>query len=197
MKYITITLLLFCVHSAFSQEYMDKIVVQSCECLGKVPDNLEGQQYNMELGLCMIEASMPYKKQLKKDYDVNLDEIETNGEKLGRVIGMKMATVCPAALVKVTQKNQKSNKGSEDQTTQGTITKVDSDFFVAFHVRDESGKTMKYYWLTHIDSQQELTSGYTEFVGKSVAITFESKDFFDPKIQEYRPFFLIKKLEFQ
>ncbi|MBA4053558.1 MAG: hypothetical protein C0490_02495, partial [Marivirga sp.] len=99
MKYIPVFFFCFLfIADVFSQEYMDKIVVQSCECLGKVSEDLEGQQYNVELGLCMIEASMPYKKQLRKDYDINLDQIENEGEKLGRIIGLKMVAVCPTAL---------------------------------------------------------------------------------------------------
>jgi hypothetical protein len=195
MKYILILFSFVIITETFSQQYMDKIVVKSCECLGKVSEALEPQQYNIELGLCMIEASMPYKKQLKKDYDINLDDIETEGEKLGRIIGLKMVAVCPTALVKMTKKNQENKKEESDDTIEGIITNVESDFFVSFHLKDEAGKVMKYYWLTLIETEQELTTSYPSIVGKTVRITFETKDFFDPKIEEYRQFFIIKKME--
>ena len=140
MKYIAVFFFFLFITDSFSQQYMDKIVVQSCECLGKVSETLEPEQYNVELGLCMIEASMPYKKQLKKDYDINLDQIESEGEKLGRVIGLKMVAVCPTALVRMTKKNQETKKTEADDTIEGIITNVESDFFVSFHLKDDSGK---------------------------------------------------------
>lgn len=195
MKYIPVFFFVLFITDSFSQQYMDKIVVQSCECLGKVSETLEPEQYNVELGLCMIEASMPYKKQLKKDYDINLDQIESEGEKLGRVIGLKMVAVCPTALVRMTKKNQGNQKTEGDDTIEGIVTNVESDFFVSFHLKDDSGKVMKYHWLTVIETEQELTTAYQSIIGKTVRITFETKDFFDPKIEEYRQFFIIKKLE--
>lgn len=195
MKYVLVCFSFLLMTEAFSQQYMDKIVVQSCECLGKVSEALEPQQYNVELGLCMIEASMPYKKQLKKDYDINLDEIENEGEKLGRIIGLKMVAVCPTALVRMTKKNQGNTKAENDGSIEGIITNVESDFFVSFHLKDESGKVMKYHWLTLIETEQELTTSYQSLVGKTVRITFETEEFFDPKIEEYRQFFIIKKMD--
>lgn len=194
MKHVLIlACLLLVAGKSFSQDYMDKIVEKSCACTETVPDTLESQQFNMQLGLCMLEASMPYAKQIKKDHGIDMENINVAGEKLGRLIGMKMAGVCPDVLVKLTNKVKgKSAPSKKEITVDGTITKVEKDFFVVFTVRDESGKTSKYYWLTLIKSDTDLVSNYAALVGKNVAIIAESQDFFDPKLDEYRSFLIIK-----
>lgn len=150
----------------------------------------------MRLGICMIEASMPYKKQIKKDFDINLDKIDTEGVKLGRMLGVKMASVCPNTMVKMTQKVKGQTAPTKAaQTSMGTVTKIENDFFVVVSLKDEVGKITKYYWLTFIDSQVDLANSYSTLMGKSLSIDYEPQEFFDPKLREYRQFFVIKKIK--
>jgi hypothetical protein len=197
MKYILIlSAALLSVVSGYGQEYMDKIAQKSCECLDKVPDTLKTDEFNLKLGICMIEAATPYKKQLKKDQGINLDNIDTEGEKLGRLIGIKMASTCPNILLKLTQKpSDKEEAAAEEKTAEGLITKLENDFFVVLSLKDEAGKINRFYWLTFVESGMELTSKYKSVVGESVIITYKVQDFFDPKIEEYRAFNIISKLE--
>lgn len=181
---------------------MDEIVNKACECLTTIPDTLDSQQYNMELGLCILNASLPYKKKLKKDFDINLDNIDTEGESLGRLIGVRMATVCPDALISISKKaaEKKLEKESLElpdiglEKAHGFITDIEDDYFVVFSVKDENGKITKYYWLTFIDSSIELTQNYDALVGKTANISYVEEEFFDPKISEYRTFNIIKEL---
>ncbi len=76
-----ITLFVFISTIAISQDYLDDIAIKSCECLSNIADTLSSDQYNLELGLCMIEASSPYAKQLKKDYRIDLNKIDKHGGK--------------------------------------------------------------------------------------------------------------------
>ena len=68
--------------TAFSQNYMDEIAKETCKCLTQITDDLNPEKYAMELGLCMLNASNPYKKQLKKDFKIDLDKIDTHAEEL-------------------------------------------------------------------------------------------------------------------
>lgn len=173
---------------------MDKIAAKSCDCLNNVPDSLQTQQFNMALGVCMLEASMPYKKQIKKDYDINLDQIDKEGQKLGRIIGVKMATACPNSLIKITQKQSESAPGKTQKKIKGTIIKIEKDFFISFSIKDEDGKLLKLYWLTFIKSNNELTENYSMLLQKNVEITYTTQEFFDPKIEQYRQFLIVDSL---
>lgn len=197
MKKPIVTTLLFLLAGAlFSQDYMDEIARKSCDCLTNLAEGLEPDQFNMELGLCMIEAALPYKKQIKKDYDIDLDKIEVEGERLGRIIGLKMASICPSALVKITrqQMQEETEPDNVELSTQGLVTKIESDFFVVFSVKEASGKTTKFYWLTFVESDDDLPSSYASFKGKSVNIGYSPMEFFDPVIKEYRQFMVINSI---
>jgi hypothetical protein len=177
---------------------MDKIANTACECISKVSDTLATEDFNMKLGLCMIECATPYKKQLKKDYQINLDELDSGvGERLGKIVGVKMLPICSDQILKLTKKN-KINKTQENQKgleASGVITKIESDYLVTFSLKDDSGKVTKFYWLTLINSNLDLINEYKSFTNKSVDITYHSEEFFDPKIGEYRQFNIITTIE--
>jgi hypothetical protein len=196
MKKILIAGLIFAGYHSFSQTYLDKIVQESCNCVSKVSQTLDNEQYTQELGICMIVAAEPYRKQLKKDHNIDFDKIDVDGEKLGKLIGIKMAAVCPDLILAVAKRSGNSESASvESKSFEGTITKIENDFFVVLHIKDDSGKTNKFYWLTYVESGMEVADRYDSMVGSSIALTYRSEEFFDPKIKEYRSFSIIEKLE--
>lgn len=199
---IFIALLIIVPGIGFSQDYMDDIALKACDCLSTVSDTLNTERFHMEIGLCMINAANPYIKELKKDYKIDLSKINpTQGEELGRIIGLRMASVCPDAMMKMvgklnnnSNKNNNSNSVSEN-SVQGKITAIVDDKFVEFSIKDEQGKISKYYWLTFIESNSDLSANYKTLTDKFVKVTFISQEFFDARIGEYRAFNIIKKLE--
>ncbi len=196
MKKIAFLLLSFLSISAYSQDYMDKIAQQTCDCLSKISDTVNVQKQYMELGVCMINAAQPYKKQLKKDHNINFDNIENEGAALGKVIGFKMATVCPDALVRLSNMDKEEDTSTKNKLISiGRVTQIDRENFVVFSVFDNSGKSMKFYWLTSAESNIDLANNYRTLIENNVKITYYAKEFFDPKIGEYRNFNVIEKIE--
>ena len=183
--------------TAHSQDYMDEIGQKSCECLEDISDSLDQDQFNMELGLCMINASLPYKKLLKKDYDIDLDRIETEGEKLGKTIAIKMISFCPKLFTKLTNRNEPNDSEFEELSITGTITNIHSDLFISFSIKDELGMVKKFFWMPFIETNIDLPQSYEQLEGKEVQINYLSREYYDPKIGEYRQFFIISKLFIQ
>ncbi len=206
MKQILILACFLCLTlKGFTQDYLDKIAQSSCECLDKVADTLSSEAYNMKLGLCMLEASVPYKKQLKKDHNIDFSKIDEQGEELGSLIGMRMATVCPEGLLKIAAMYKESKGDGEAENFEditgnkasGVVIKVETDFFVTFSVKDNEGKINKYYWLGFPDSNQELQYSYKDLLAKNVNIVYTPQDFYDPKIEAYRQFNVITRIDTQ
>ena len=175
------------IHTTFSQEYMDTIVNKSCVCIEEISDTITQEALTFELGICMIQAALPYGKQLKNDYDINIDYIDTEGEKLGALIASKMAGVCPDRLVYLVQKiDEDEDNSTSEQILVGNVSNIDSALFIIFHITDLNGKTSKCYWLTFIRSEIDLINNYKSLLNKKVEITYLEQDFFDPRILEYR-----------
>ncbi|MBL0328971.1 MAG: hypothetical protein IPP64_06050 [Bacteroidetes bacterium] len=194
-RILVVAFLFFSVNTIFAQDFMDKIVKKTCECLDNISDTLPEDRFNMELGLCMLDAANPYKKQIKKEYGIDLENIDTEGERLGRIIGLKMAGACPNSLVKITNRVKVDEPPPVDElSVVGTVTKIEDDLFVVISLKDELGKITKYYWLGFIETANDLTGSYSSLQGKSIRITYINQEYFEPKLKEYRQFPVIKKI---
>lgn len=208
IKLIAFTVALLLIGNAtIAQNYMDDIAKKSCECLNNIPANANKDEYTVKLGLCMIEAAMPYQKQLKKDHDIDFAKIDKQGEKLGRIIALRMASVCPNELVKLAadynadEQKETSTKETPTKDNQiseifeGTIVQIEDNQFVLFAVKNEEGKVVKFYWLTFPPSNIDLPSKYKSLLNKKVRISFSTNEVFDPKIGEYRTINVISKID--
>ena len=181
-----------------SQNYMDKLVEEACNCVSEIPDTVSQEDYTMELGLCLIKISIPYKKQLKKEFDIDMDNVADSGEKLGSIIGSRMIGVCPNELIAMTKKaTPETEDVIEEYETEGVVVRVEDNFFITYFVKDDDGKTRKYYWMSFIDTKEDLLNNYKSLVGKKVEIDYVIEEYFDPKILDYRQFFIINKLEIE
>jgi hypothetical protein len=197
-KILIICLLIFSGLNCFSQNYIDKIAQKACEYLETIPDSLSVEKYNMELGSKMVLAALPYKQELKRDYKIDLDNFgKDEGLKLGKLIGVKLVVFCPKALTRLTQRNQDEKLKSEEnqKVISGTITSIDNTNFVIFSLKDEFERVYKFYWLPFVKADIDLANNYNSLVGKALKITYDKKDFFDPKIADYRSFNVIVKIE--
>lgn len=205
MKKILTSLFLVCSLTSWSQDYMDKIAQECCSCLSKLSDTLSRERMEMEFGFCILAASSPYQKQLKKDHKIDFANIEEDGEKLGVAIGLKMVTVCPESFSKITGKIsdselQKENLANKNNVQtlypifEGTVTLVEKGSFVTFSVKDKAGKTVKFYWMDFIESTLDLPTTYENLLNTSLKITYEAKELFDHKLGEYRTYNIIRSL---
>ena len=78
---------------------------------------------------------------------------------------------------------------------QGVISKVEDDQFVIFSVKNELGRNTKFYWLTFVESNIELSFKYKSLVDDLVKITYVSQEFYDARIGEYRIFNIIHSFD--
>ena len=198
MKILPLLLLILVFNNVWCQDYMDKIVEDACDCVEDIEKNDEN--YTMKLGLCMIEVSMPYAKQIKKDYGIDMIGIHgKDAQKLGQILGMKMASKCPNALIEATNEVLEDDKvdiyGNLENTTNESVTGVINDIreetFVTLSIKDENGKISKYIWLTYVECEEDFLTNYKDYLGEEVTIKYQVQEFFDPKIQEYRNYNVI------
>ncbi|PHR10532.1 MAG: hypothetical protein COA40_13795 [Aequorivita sp.] len=183
-------------HIAHSQEdYMTKIVEKSCQCLADMPNNEELS--STSIGLCMINEANIYKAELLRDHGINMDEIHNDGEKLGKLIAIEMITVCPEQMKRIASNIEAKKSSDQDnslQSIQGVIKSIDKNEFITFSVTSSDGKTSKFYWLTFIESKNDLQNEFDSYNKKKVEIEYTIFEFYDPKLKEYRNYNVIESL---
>ncbi|TXC76259.1 hypothetical protein [Luteibaculum oceani] len=175
---------------------MEKIAIQTCDCAGNLDEEITGDKKTMQFGLCIIEAAQPYAKELKKDYNIDMDLIHVQGEDLGRLVGIEMVKHCPDFLMSLAEGELEEagdqNSGSEDFV--GVLQDVKKKDFLEFHFTDNAGRLYKFLWLTYINTDLNLYGDMENHIGKEYRVSFIEKEFYDPKIGEYRPFKILESI---
>jgi len=163
---------------------MDEIVNKACECASELTSETDPESYNMKLGLCILEVAADYESELLRDHNIDFDQIDVEGERLGRIIGMKMAGVCPEVFQHIAD-IQNGDAEVENEVVVGKVSKIESGTFIIFHISVD-GQTRKYYWITEVESNIDLSQSFNSVLEKNVEVTAQLIDVFDPRIQEYR-----------
>jgi hypothetical protein len=174
--------------------YMDNISEKSCECISQITEgkNLLGT----ELGLCIINEATKYKDELLRDHNINMDNIDVEGEVLGKIIALEMFTKCPEQMKRIAIANDDNNSEKKESylSIEGNIKSVFKNEFIIFSLITSDNKTSKFYWLTFIQSDNDLQNEYKSFEGKNVIIEYSNIELFDHNLNEYRNYNLIESL---
>ncbi|MBV8328502.1 hypothetical protein [Chryseobacterium sp.] len=182
--------------NAFSQDYKQKIAKASCECSGKIKtETLSSNELSTQFGLCVIKAAMPYAKEVKKEYNfdiVNIGSYEDQvTDKFFENISMLMMTECSDIFFKMV----KNDQAAENLSLEGTVTKIEKNDFVVFHITDSNKNLKKLYWITSVESNLDLPKEYSSLLNKKIKLSYYAAEIFDAKIDDYRNLSVITSLK--
>lgn len=126
-SFVSLTILVFTIatHSLVSQEIVipDSVVSMVCECLGQIAKSQSADEIGGEMGMCMHQAMLS-DSDLAKKFDF-AHKGEEASEKFGRLIGMRLVTVCPESfmpLIKLLRESpeEETPKAEESQNESAT-----------------------------------------------------------------------------
>lgn len=187
---------------ALSQDYKSKFSKSVCECITKLDAaNKTKQEMSTQFGLCAFKHAAPYKKELKRDFDIDLVADISDQKKMesfGVQVGMLMLNDCPEILVAMNKDSDDSEGVSDESSYQllsGTVKKIEKDNFVIFHVVGENNNLTKFYWVSNIESNLDLPKEYNILVNKKVNISYYTTEIFDVKMNDYRNLNIISSLK--
>jgi hypothetical protein len=186
MKSIFLFLILLIPSVSLSQNVLDKIAEDGCSCANNLVDLKDRKAWELRLGLCIIQSSEPYRKELLNDHGIDMENVSVDGRKLGLLIGVKMADVCPEFFEAMSNVMSDDEYESEVFEFEGKVSKINQNGFVYFTIRNEEGRESKYYWLTYVDSEIDIDNNFESLSGKIVLVKYRILEIFDPKINEYR-----------
>jgi hypothetical protein len=83
---------------------LDVITKETCECAEAIDVTLTGDDLTLKLGLCVMEAALPYKDRIQKELGLDLMNYEGNDSyELGQKVGMQMLTHCPDFIMRMAE----------------------------------------------------------------------------------------------
>lgn len=189
----------------FAQDYKQKFAQEVCKCTGELDTkNKTKSQITSQFGLCAFKYATPYKKELKRDFGVDILEDLSNQKKMesfGVQVGMLMINNCPEVFAKImdSEKTEATETvEAEDisyQLVNGTVSKIEKDNFIAFHIVGDNKNLNKFYWISSIESNLDLPKEYTNLLNKKVNISYYTAEIFDSKINDYRNLNIISSLK--
>ena len=198
-RILFISILLTAFAESFSQDtYLDEITADVCNCIGSKIEN-PNQNFNleMELGFCIIEASISFESEIRNEFGINIyDMNEQTGEEFGKIIGVKMVISCPETAMKFYNYLNDSGELKEHKNKYfiGKVTDIDKNKFIEFTVTNDEGKKMRFLWMEFFESDINIEKGHDILFNKIVQIGYKEKEFFDPRINEYKIFNIITSL---
>jgi hypothetical protein len=185
-----------------AQDVLDKIAIESCSCAAELDTTANEEQRNIQLGLCMLQKAAPYQKELKKKYDVDLNNLDEGGERFGQLIGMRLALHCPefvALMARLSEESEVEEPPAQapvlTSTLDGSLLSVKSGQFLTLVVKKEDGSTQDLLLLGHAENAEQVLRRPDQGRGTSGTWTYTTSDLYDAASRTYRPFYVLKAVE--
>lgn len=202
MRYLPLTLLLVS-PNLFAQDALDAIARSICEQMnGLDKTTLTTESAQMQLGLFMLTAAQPYTKELKKKYKFDLAAMEEgSGEKLGEMVGMRMAGICPEVFVYLMDNTENDASASAGGTKEnvrtafGTIQSVTPGQFLTINLKTDDGPSYELILLEHVMNIEQVTEDPLKARGFHAKWNYVDREFFDPYTRTYKTYRVLTGME--
>jgi hypothetical protein len=187
-----------------AQELLDKIADECCPCIDAMrSDTVGGDAANARMGVCMLGKALPYKKELKKKYHIDLDHIDgEKGREFGQLIGVHLVTRCPnftefAMKLAADQSDEPPPPppGEGLRVIGGVIQETRPSAFHTVVVRTDEGITYELLLLDHVTNAERVYADPATARGLSANWTYEEREFLEPYSRSYKMYRVIRGIE--
>lgn len=181
------------------QDVLDKISGEICPCVGDLNGQVPKDTLTIKLGVCMISAAMPYQKELKKKYGVDLKRLDgPTGERLGQLVAVKLVTTCPGfaelAMRLAEEDAPPPPPGPSLRTVQGTIQEITPSQFLTITVRTDHGPSYEFLLLDHVPNIEQVSQEPAKAKGFYAKWDYEEREFYDPYTRTYKTFRVLRSI---
>jgi outer membrane lipoprotein-sorting protein len=190
MKKIILLLLIITSSTVFAQklskeELAVKMSEKSCECANK--EEISKDNFEMTLGLCIIEAINAFEKDVDRHYGKDVINDEKKMEELGYDVGKEMAKTCPTIFKFMFDDDSETQEVAEeapDEMITGQLTEIKSEQFLTFSVKEDSGKMNHFILLSSFENSFLLTDKVVK-VNDAVEIYYYELELYDAKLSKF------------
>ncbi|WP_447637166.1 hypothetical protein [Flavobacterium microcysteis] len=186
--------------NAKSQDILDVITKEVCSCANEKKEMLKNaapKKVQMQLGLCIVSSFSSHEKEIVAKHG-NLRETEGAMEKLGRDVGMKMASVCPDVFMlfaDIVSEEETEEVGEVPALTiEGKIVEIKQEQFLTIIAKDNSGRSHTFLVLTYFEDSNLLIENELKKNDK-VSVEYWEQEFYDPKAKDFRYYKVIQGIK--
>ena len=190
----SILFLFFISITSFSQNVKDKIAKETCDCTSKLDlEGLNSSDLELKFGLCMLEAYNNHINEFAENEKLNFEN-NTQMEKFGEEIALKMLTFCPDVILKLGQGYEGEETVNSDQFIEGQFSGTKSETFFYVVLKESSGKTTKLALLDYFDNAYLITDKLLKS-NQKVKITYYEAKLFESKSNSFIAIKIITNIE--
>jgi hypothetical protein len=197
-KIISLLIVLFFNVVGYSQDVLNVIAKESCECLDAKKaksDNFTGDELKTAVGLCIIKSYSDHISEFKGDEKVKFGD--TAGmSKLGEDVALKMLEICPNMIIELGKTKDDVEVKEEDAFIVGEVTDIKSEQFMTLQMKDQNGRNYSLLLLDYFDTASLLTNNEIKKKDK-LKVSYSEIELFDTKAKEFRYYKILTKLEKQ
>lgn len=191
MKKILFIVSVLLVQLSFSQtmtkdELVSKLADDACECSSK--EKITKENFEMVLGLCMLQGVTKYKSDVAFYYGDNIIGNDKAIETLGEDMGMKLTTNCPAFVNAMLDtgiaEKYASEDSSEDEVVTGKFKKIVSGQFLTIELAESSGKKHELIVLHDFDNAFLVTDNVLK-ANAEITVSYYLLEIYDTKTKKF------------
>jgi hypothetical protein len=181
--------------TACGQDVLDKIATEMCPCLSDLPKDAPVDSLNERLGLCMITTAVPYQKELKRKYGVDLASLDSEkGEKLGQLLALHLFANCPAfgelamRLAKEDEPPPTQASLEPEKSVHGTVQETKPSQFLTVMIKTDNGPTYELILLEHVANAERIYEEPAQARGLKGVWGYSEREFLDPYTRAFKTY---------
>lgn len=162
---------------------------QTCDCLNT--KDLTETNLELTLGVCIIQSIQKNKEESEKYFAKNILSNEENMTEIAESIGVQLALECPKFTSLISDMNYDDEAMDEEYLSlTGKIVAVNSEQFMTFKLKQDSGKTVNFLILEDFDNSYLLFDSVIK-PSDTVEISYYEATLYDAKIKKFVPFYIV------
>jgi hypothetical protein len=189
MKKHIIIVILLVTSLSYSQDYLDIIGKETCECIKakkfdlSKPNVLELQG---ALGSCMMTSYSVYREKMSPNDRAEYGDSQ-GMRKLGENIGIKMLTHCPELIIALGSSTDDKESTVEDLATvlEGEFLEIKTSDFISITMKDLTGRIHSLLLLNHFVNAELITDKVLK-KNETITVSYKDHEFYDPKSKDFK-----------
>ncbi len=185
--------------ASVAQDAMDRVAEATSTCATAIDTSLSKAEIQAALGVCMIQSTTPYKKELKRKFGFDLDHFDQDPEAFGKTIGIRMAARCPAFFTLLARKDKSPPSDVPPPppglSVSGKLVTVKSGQFLTLVILAQDGRTLELLLLGQAQKVDGILRSQDQGRGTTGEWHYRADELFDPLSRTYRPYYVVTGFE--